>query len=225
MAAKFDFDHIYPRLLREHADYYGKPLPDTMKKSIKKARKLWHDEDEHEMFLTLIRCKFKDREIPCPKCGHRVNVPERYKRWKRVLDTGRPVRVEPARTLSCEHCSFSFNPLAWTVYGDTKLDLRVYIFYMWMTDDCKIEYPIAAVARIFGISIGAARSLVRNIEASERGETSERIRRKAQRLEEKGDVGSPRMRAMFSAFGTPKEYVDDMVEQQRRERGTGAPNA
>ncbi len=159
---KFNYSDTINRYAAEHFKLFGKPISMVKKKYIKQFKKVFCEEDEHYMFEIFARqSMFNMKGINCPKCGEEANfTSDRWKRIDKMLRTKRLVRVEQDRQYTCSNCSFKFHPLAHSFYKNTNLDLRIYLFYLVITDDLKADLPVSSISRIFDISYTSAKRLV-----------------------------------------------------------------
>ncbi len=171
-SARFDINVSYRVWLHEYCKIFGKSAPDKIKKNIKRVRRLWRG-DEFLSFRILADGFLSDRSR-CPQCGAEGSfIPGRYKKIAKLLDTGKPVRSERRRTVSCSECSFTFNPLSVTGYRNLKLDLRVWFFYGFISDDGSIDYPVSSISRILNVSYATAKRIKKFHNDGGRGFTDE----------------------------------------------------
>jgi transposase-like protein len=155
---KFNFNARYNSWISEHYKLFKKPAPDYIKKLIKKTKLLWI-KDEFVLFRILCN-SYLNRKYTCPKCESKKGfIPTRYKKIGKMLKINKFVRIEKPRTLSCTDCSYTFNPLSYSVYRRLKLDLRVLVFYTFFSDDGKIDYPIQSISKILNISYNSAKNI------------------------------------------------------------------
>ena len=155
---RFDINKHYKEWLHEYAYLFDEPAPLKIKKLIKKTRILWI-KDEFALFRILSKDYLKDGFI-CPKCkSDKGFIPTRYKKIDKMFKVNRCVRAEKPRTLSCNNCSFTFNPLSLTPYRNLKLDLRKWVFCWFISEDGKIDYPVSSISRIIDVSYYTAKKI------------------------------------------------------------------
>jgi hypothetical protein len=87
------------------------------------------------------------------------------------------VRAEKPRTLSCNNCSFTFNPLSISPYRNLKIDLRKYMFYQFISDDGKIDYPVKSIMTMIDISYKTAVKIKTYLKTFEKPFSKEEIDR------------------------------------------------
>jgi hypothetical protein len=164
---RFDFQKCYNNWLHEYFILYKRTVPTQLKKKIQEIKIIW-TKDEFLLFRILSK-DFLKAGYTCPKCGSANGfVPTRYKVIGKVLETQKCVKVERPRTLSCSHCSFTFNPLSVTSYRNIKYDLRKFFFYQFISDEGKIDFPIQSISNIIGVSYQTAKKIKQQITVMER---------------------------------------------------------
>ena len=174
----FNYSDCVSRYAEEHFKCFRQTVPRNVKKYLfdKKFKKIFL-KDEHQLFEILVPSIFKNEHFKCPKCQKTTTFySNRYKKIDKVLREQRFVRCEANRTFVCSKCSFTFHPLAETAYRNIKLDLRIVVFYIIISDDGNIQLPIAAIARIFKIAYSSAQRLV-NTQKNGKKYSDEEIKR------------------------------------------------
>lgn len=155
---KFDLNKIIATLRTEHYKEFKKPFDTRLLKKIRSTKVVWTG-DEYLMFELLCSAVFKNK-ITCPSCNKEdLFLPSRHKAIIRMMKTRKPVRDIP-RTANCPNCGFAIRPAAWTGYRNLKIDLRKYVLYMFISDDAKVNYPPACLARILDVSYVTAKRII-----------------------------------------------------------------
>lgn len=155
---RFNINQSYLTWMREFYKLFGKPAPDQIKKLIKRTVLLWA-KDEHMLF-TIVAKDFLEKKYECPKCKKYDDfIPTRHKQIEKMYRINDLVTCEQPRTISCRHCSFTFNPLRITFYQNMRIDLRTFHFYSFISDDGNIDYPVASIQKILNVSYGTAKKI------------------------------------------------------------------
>jgi len=155
---RFDINASYNKWLSEYYKIFKKPVPCNIKKRIKQTKIIWI-KDEFVAFRVLAE-EYLKAGYTCPKCGSQEGfIPTRYKKIEKLFKTQKLVRSERPRTLSCLDCSFTFSPLSVSVYRNLKLDLRIWLFYTFISDDGSINYPIKSISEILKVSYSTAKRI------------------------------------------------------------------
>ena len=174
--SRFDVNISYPIWLHEYYKVYKKPTPTEMKKRIKQTKILWI-KDEFAIFRILAD-EYLKSGYTCPKCESKSGfVPTRYKKIEKLIKTQKFIRAEKPRTLSCSDCSFTFNPLSISSYRNLKLDLRIWMFYSFISDDGEIDYPVQSIANILKVSYPTAGKIKKFTKEGGRNFTDEEARK------------------------------------------------
>ncbi len=156
--SRFDLNKAYYNWLKEFYSLFGKHAPHQLKSLIKKTIIMWA-KDEHTLFTILAKDYF-EKKYHCPKCGfYGEFTPTRHKKIEKMLVKNKAVICENPRTASCQKCSFTFNPLSISWYSNMKIDLRTIAFYMFISDDFNIDYPVSSIARILNVTYGTAKRM------------------------------------------------------------------
>lgn len=164
---RFNVNKYYSIWLSEYYKIFKKPVPKKEKEFIKKSKVLFIN-DEHLLFRIMVN-DFIDKKYDCPKCNHVGGfVPTRHKKLDKMLKIQKFIRCESPRTLSCVKCSFTFNPMSIMFYSNTKIDLRKWFFYLCISKDGEIDYPIPSIGRILNVSYGTAKSIKLGYKTGER---------------------------------------------------------
>ena len=174
----FNYSDCVSIYAEEHFKCFIQTVPRNVKKHLfdKKLKKIFLT-DDHQMFEILVPSIFKNEHFKCPKCQKTTTFySNRYKKIDKMFKEQRPVRCEANRTFVCSNCSFTFHPLAETAYRNTKLDLRIIVFYIFISDDGNIQLPVAAISRIFKIAYSSAKRLV-NTQENGKKHSDEEIKR------------------------------------------------
>ncbi len=164
---KFDINVCYFRFLSEFSSVFNCQAPKKMKNGIKSIIVAF-SKDEFLMFRGMCN-KFLANKYTCPKCGNfDFFTPSRYKQLNKLVETNKLVTVEKPRTLGCQKCSFTFNPLSIGFYRNTKIDLRKWVFYTIISDDGNIDYPIPSIQYMLDVSYGTAKNIKYAVKNRER---------------------------------------------------------
>jgi len=159
---EFNYSDCVSRYAEEHYKYFKRTVPRNVKKYLfdKKFKKIFL-KDDHQIFEILVPSIFKNEHFKCPKCEKKTTFySNRWKKIDKMLKEQRPIRCEANRSFVCSNCSFTFHPLAETAYRNIKLDLRIIVFYIMISDDGNIQLPIGAISRIFKITYSSAQRIV-----------------------------------------------------------------
>jgi hypothetical protein len=170
--SRFDLNKSFSKLIGVYYSTYGKEYPAPLKKRILKVKKMWAS-SEYVIF-EILASHWLEKEILCPKCNLKNQfTATRYKKIEKLIKIQKCVRSERPRTITCSNCSFTLNPLGFTSYRGLKIDLRKHVFYLFMTDDGKIEFPISDICEILDVSNGTAKK-IKSFYSGEEGDSTGR---------------------------------------------------
>jgi len=167
MPTPFDINAIWKRLLPEYYQVFGVAIPKFIKNEIRKHPPIIWKKDDQAAFQAIMIMLFPNLTFECPSCEKTGEfLPDRSLLKKR-LEKRQRFMTHDNRTYGCPHCSFVFNPLAWTRHGHVKIDLRYHLFYMYLSSQYSqeviygghenhINWPIQSLAYILGVAPATA---------------------------------------------------------------------